>query len=1132
MKRFYTLLILLVGVFSSLMAYDAVVNGVYYNLDTTNKTAEVTAHGSGYYSGSVNIPASITYNGVSYKVLSIGDGAFSECVSMTSIKIAEGIQEIGEAFYACNSLTSIEFPNSVTTIAAGAFGNFLSTRPGSQSSIIKLRSITFGSGLTKVGERAFYNALDADVEVHYKGTADKWAQINFGDKDANPLNKAKNLYINGELLTEANITSATSISAYAFINCTSLTSVKMGSSVQKIGIEAFKGCNNLKKVTCYATTVPTVATSSFANYNAYLYVPCASKEDYDLHNIFGSFKYVECVTDEEGDNNGGNSGTTPTPTPTPNPNVAPLYVKGGFNNWEANDTYKLTSADGDYYVANYSAGNEITISGNFKISNADWSVNFGGAFLVETGKTYSLVSGGANLDTSGKIKATKIEFTLSTGVLKITGTSSSNVFDTTTDQGVAFVVDPRGASPVYVPLTHSYNAEYNTAQYTGTYTVTELGVTAKIGGLTNFNVIDYGTNGQPVLPNYLYDMVKGAYDGFTIEGDYKVGDVLNIFVVFGSDWNASILINVQAGGTTPTPDPTPTPTPGGDVTLYYVNNTAWAAVKAYVWDYASDVALGAWPGVDATKTGKTVDGYDVYSYTFDSSVADRIIFNNGNGGTENQTVDLVVDTSKPYFYNGVWYETLTFDAAGGDEGGNEGGEEGGGDTPVVPEPTPDLDGYTFFVAGNGGSDATGVWCNGIEWNGSAVENRMTDADKDGIYEITFNQVPAGTWNFKVVGVTEGNMSWMGSDFLDTTNSSAGYTTAPYDGNIGFTLTQAANVTVKFNIATGKIILTTPSGSFGKVKIDYFAVANTDECIVENIFEANNNTLKYTVDIQVDEESGYGSAGFRILGNCNYAVFERNLLVKVTESGIYEITIVFNGDYETPEFTITYVKQGDESGGDEGGNEGGNEGSGDTPVNPGGPDTPVNPEPDPEPEPVVAIRELMLQPFERVLPRTSTTTVATFILENASTATVSLSGDDADFFEIGEQNIAEGECSVQIVFNPFVKGVYYATLIVTTDDNVSLSIDFAAVAGDESFDPGDVPELNPDPVNPETPEDNPNVSVEEVSAVVIYAKEGTVYSEVEFEIYDLAGVNVTSLNGALKGVYIVKTTEGNRLVRVW
>ena len=580
----------------------------------------------------------------------------------------------------------------------------------------------------------------------------------------------------------------------------------------------------------------------------------------------------------------------------------------------------------------------------------------------------------------------------------------------------------------------------------------------------------------------------------------------------------------------PEPDPTPEPepTPGGEVTLYYVNNTAWAAVKAYVWDFASDVAIGAWPGVDATKTGKTVDGYDVYSYTFDSSVADRIIFNNGNGGAGNQTSDLVVDTSKPYFYNGVWYASLNFDQTG---------NEGGGDTPVVPEPEPEPAVPAFVVAGNGGSDATGVWCNGIEWNPSAEANRMKDVDKDGIFEITYTGVPAGTWNFKVV-VNTAQQQWLGGEFLDAENSAAGITVQS-GGNIAFTLTNPANVTIKVDSANGRITLNTPSGSFGNVKIDYFSVANTDECLIENRFTAaNNNTLTFTENIVVDPEYGYGYAGFRILGNCNYAVFERGISAEVTESGMYEITIKFNGDYEAPEFTINAVKQGSTTEPD-------TPVGPDTPVNPGEPDTPVDPDtpvnpgesdtpvkPEPEPEPVVAIRELMLQPFERILPKTSITTVATFILENASTATVSLGGNDADFFEIGEQNIAEGGCSVEIMFNPFVKGVYYATLTVTTDDNVSLSIDFAAVAGDVSFDPGDVPELNPDPVNPETPEDNPNVSVEEVSAVVIYAKEGTVYSEVDFEIYDLAGVNVTSLNGALKGVYVVKTTEGNRLISVW
>jgi hypothetical protein len=71
-----------------------------------------------------------------------------------------------------------------------------------------------------------------------------------------------------------------------------------------------------------------------------------------------------------------------------------------------------------------------------------------------------------------------------------------------------------------------------------------------------------------------------------------------------------------------------------------------------------------------------------------------------------------------------------------------------------------------------------------------------------------------------------------------------------------------------------------------------------------------------------------------------------------------------------------------------------------------------------------------------------------------------------------------------------------------------------------------------PEAPDTPDDDINVAVEEVSAVMIYAKEGTVYSEVDFEIYDLAGVNVTKLNGSLQGIYIVKTAEGNRLVSVW
>ena len=59
-----------------------------------------------------------------------------------------------------------------------------------------------------------------------------------------------------------------------------------------------------------------------------------------------------------------------------------------------------------------------------------------------------------------------------------------------------------------------------------------------------------------------------------------------------------------------------------------------------------------------------------------------------------------------------------------------------------------------------------------------------------------------------------------------------------------------------------------------------------------------------------------------------------------------------------------------------------------------------------------------------------------------------------------------------------------------------------------------------------------VAIDEVPAIDVYAKEGTIYSELDFEIYNLTGINVTHLNGSLEGIYIVKTNEGNRLISVW
>ncbi|MEE0856870.1 MAG: leucine-rich repeat protein [Ruminococcus sp.] len=55
------------------------------------------------------------------------------------------------------------------------------------------------------------------------------------------------------------------ISAYAFSNCRNLSTVKLNSSIQNIGIGAFAGCWSLSEIDLETTKVKTINNSAFAN---------------------------------------------------------------------------------------------------------------------------------------------------------------------------------------------------------------------------------------------------------------------------------------------------------------------------------------------------------------------------------------------------------------------------------------------------------------------------------------------------------------------------------------------------------------------------------------------------------------------------------------------------------------------------------------------------------------------------------------------------------------------------------------------------------------------------------------------------------------------------------------------------
>lgn len=81
-----------------------------------------------------------------YKVVAIGDDAFSGCENVTSIQIPDSVTIIGDrAFDNCYALAIIEIPESVTTIGARAFNNCQS-----------LTSITIPNSVTDIDAYTFY----------------------------------------------------------------------------------------------------------------------------------------------------------------------------------------------------------------------------------------------------------------------------------------------------------------------------------------------------------------------------------------------------------------------------------------------------------------------------------------------------------------------------------------------------------------------------------------------------------------------------------------------------------------------------------------------------------------------------------------------------------------------------------------------------------------------------------------------------------------------------------------------------------------------------------------------------------------------------------------------------------------
>ena len=321
------------------------INGIWYNLVSKAKVAEVTSSGGKKYSGTITIPTTVTYEGVQYSVTSIGESAFDHCISLVSVTLPESVTSIGNhAFYFCSNLTIINIPKECTKIGRYAFydcnittiaipegvtnigdyafsyctnltsinisGGVISIGTGAFSYCSKITSINIPESVTSIGGVAF-NKCSSLTSINIPKGVTKIEDYTFSDCSSlssitipeGVIWVLDEAFSGCNSLTSINIPeSVIQIGDQTFYGCSSLTSIVLPSSLRLIGSESFAYCTELTDVYCSAKNVPSSNTNAFnGSYPEYvtLHVPASAQESYQTTSPWSEFGTILSLTEDK-----------------------------------------------------------------------------------------------------------------------------------------------------------------------------------------------------------------------------------------------------------------------------------------------------------------------------------------------------------------------------------------------------------------------------------------------------------------------------------------------------------------------------------------------------------------------------------------------------------------------------------------------------------------------------------------------------------------------------------------------------------------------------------------------------------------------------------------------------------------